>query len=163
MQCLPHFHYVDKKFSSIQLLVNEKFIHQSSFKLIKTFFISLASIYATLFIKGGREKSGGKVRGESPRPELQIHAMVKRMGFIHSLIPDISIAPQQVHYYSGALLTTALILYKSQHAEEQRVKDLSKVPTWRLEWDSNLRPSRGKAPNLPLSHHTHIGLRLGLA
>src|SRR6218665_2278183 len=34
-----------------------------------------------------------------------------------------------------------------------RVKDLPKVPTWRLKWDSNLRLSRCKAPNLPLRHH----------
>src|SRR6218665_2460931 len=33
------------------------------------------------------------------------------------------------------------------------MKDLPKVPTWRLQWDSNLRPSGRKAPNLPLSHH----------
>ena len=33
------------------------------------------------------------------------------------------------------------------------VKDLPKVPTWRLEWDSNLPPSKCKAPKLPLSHH----------
>ena len=33
------------------------------------------------------------------------------------------------------------------------VKDLPKVPTWRLEWDSNLRPSGRNGPNLPLSHH----------
>ena len=32
---------------------------------------------------------------------------------IHSLIPVISIAPIQVHYYSEALLTTALILCRS--------------------------------------------------
>ena len=51
--------------ASIQLLVNEKFIHQCSFKLIKTFFISPASIYATLFIK-----VGGKVRGK----KSQTHA-----------------------------------------------------------------------------------------
>ena len=30
---------------------------------------------------------------------------------------------------------------------------MPKVPTWWLEWDSNLRPSGRKAPNLPLSHH----------
>src|SRR6218665_3187498 len=53
-------------FSSIQLLVNEKFIHQSSFKLIKTFFICPASIYATLFIKVGGESGGGE-SGGSPR------------------------------------------------------------------------------------------------
>jgi len=31
------------------------------------------------------------------------------------------------------------------------VKDLPKVPTWQLKWDSNLRPSGLKSPNLPLS------------
>ena len=40
-------------FSSIQLLVNEEFFHQSSFYLIKTSFISPASISATLFITVG--------------------------------------------------------------------------------------------------------------
>src|SRR6218665_1222449 len=35
-----------------------------------------------------------------------------------------------------------------------RVKDLPKIPTLRREWDSNLRPSGRKTPNLPLSHHT---------
>ena len=34
-----------------------------------------------------------------------------------------------------------------------QVKDLPKVPTWRLERDSNLRPSGRKATNLPMSHH----------
>jgi len=32
---------------------------------------------------------------------------------IHSFIPDISMAPFQVHYYLEALLTTALILCRS--------------------------------------------------
>src|SRR6218665_2579381 len=50
-------------FSSILLLVNKKFFHQSSFKLIKTFFISPASIYATLFIKvRGKVRGGGSPR-----------------------------------------------------------------------------------------------------
>src|SRR6218665_1877557 len=34
-----------------------------------------------------------------------------------------------------------------------RVKDLSRVPMWRLERDSNPRPFGGKASNLPISHH----------
>src|SRR6218665_790751 len=63
VQCATHFRYMDKNFSSIQLLVNKKYFHQSSFKFIKTFFISPASICATLFIKV-RGKSGG---WESPR------------------------------------------------------------------------------------------------
>ena len=36
------------------------------------------------------------------------------------------------------------------------VKDLPKVPTWWLEWDSNLQHSGRKAPNLPLSHHAPL-------
>jgi len=35
---------------------------------------------------------------------------MKREEFIHSSIPDISIAPLQIHYNSEALLITALIL-----------------------------------------------------
>jgi len=35
--------------------------------------------------------------------------------FIQKCIPDISIAPLQVHYYSEALLTSALILCLSYH------------------------------------------------
>src|SRR6218665_836418 len=93
-------------FSSIQFLVNEKFIHQSSFKLIKTFFISPASIYATLFTK-----VGGKSGGKSPRPVCVCIYLC--MYIIHSFIPAISIAPIQVLYYSEALPTTARILYRS--------------------------------------------------
>ena len=33
------------------------------------------------------------------------------------------------------------------------VKDLPKVPTWQLEWDSNMWPSGRKALNLSLSYH----------
>jgi len=38
---------------------------------------------------------------------------------------------------------------------QRQVKDLPKATTWRLEWDSNLRPSAQKAPNPPptLTHH----------
>ena len=78
--------------------------------------------------------------------------------FIHSFIPDISIVPLQVHYYSEVLPTTSLIAYcvrvKTQKRYRQlQAKDLSKVPTWQLEWDSNLRPSRRKTLSLPLNHH----------
>ena len=38
----------------------------------------------------------------------------------HSFIPDISIAPLQVHYYSEMLPTTALILCQSQYAQAQQ-------------------------------------------
>ena len=36
------------------------------------------------------------------------------------------------------------------------MKDLPKVPTQRLEWDSNPRPSDHKAPNVPLRDHDPI-------
>src|SRR6218665_1054110 len=35
-----------------------------------------------------------------------------------------------------------------------RVKDLPKVPSWRLERDSNQRPFGRKASALPMRHHT---------
>jgi len=49
---------------------------------------------------------------------------------VHSFILDISIAPLQVHYYSEALPTTALILCRvsmSKRYRQLRVKDLPKV------------------------------------
>jgi len=39
---------------------------------------------------------------------------------------------------------------------ELRVKDLPKVLTWWLEWDSNLQASGQKAANLPLRHHAPL-------
>jgi len=38
--------------------------------------------------------------------------------------------------------------------------DLPKVPMWRLEWNSNLRPSVRKAPNLRLRHHASQKIKL---
>src|SRR6218665_281849 len=58
--------------------------------------------------------------------------------FIHLFIPAISMVPLQVHYYSEALSTTARILCRSftpKRHRQLRVKDLPKVPTWRLERD----------------------------
>src|SRR6218665_3694240 len=55
--------------------------------------------------------------------------------------------------HSEALPTTTLILRRRlgvntpKRYRQLRVKDLPKVPTWRLEWDSNLRPSERKALN----------------
>ena len=37
-----------------------------------------------------------------------------------------------------------------------RVKDLTKVPRWWLEWDLSLRSSGRRTPNLPLNHHTPL-------
>ena len=59
--------------------------------------------------------------------------------------------PLQVHYYSEAIPTTALRVFVGVNTPKRyrqlQVKGLPKVPTWRLESDSNL-----KALNLPLSH-----------
>ena len=51
---------------------------------------------------------------------------------------------------------TAQILCQSFMLKRHRqlqVKDLLKVPTWWLEWDSNPRPFGRKATNLPMSHY----------
>jgi len=65
--------------------------------------------------------------------------------YIYSFIPAISIAPLQVLYYSEALPTDYSTDTVSEfHAEAHRqlqVKDLPKVPTWRLERESNPQPS----------------------
>src|SRR6218665_2234712 len=69
-----------------------------------------------------------------------------------------------IHFYgafhsrslSEALPTTAIhtaVVYTSKRYRQLRVKDLPKVPTWRLEHDSNLRPSGRKASTLPMRHH----------
>jgi len=47
----------------------------------------------------------------------ELEKELRQMMLIHSFIPDISIAPLQVHYYSEVLSTTALILCQSSHAE----------------------------------------------
>jgi len=54
-------------FSSIQLLVNKKFFHQSSFKLIKNFFHQ-SSFYLCNFV----HQSRGENSGESPRLEAYL-------------------------------------------------------------------------------------------
>src|SRR6218665_2410182 len=50
---------------------------------------------------------------------------------------------------------TARILcwsFTPKRHRQLHVKDLSKVPTWRLERDSNQRPFGQRASNLPMSH-----------
>src|SRR6218665_1132599 len=79
------------------------------------------------------------------------------MEALNSFIPYISIASFQVQYYSEALPTTVCVgAYTPKRYGQRRVKYLPKVPMWRLEWDSNLRSSRRKAPNLPPSYHTPL-------
>src|SRR6218665_1234715 len=58
----------------------------------------------------------------------------------HSFIPDISVAPLQVHYYPTAIPIRAAVNTPKRYWQ-LRVKDLVKLPTWLLEWDSSLRPS----------------------
>src|SRR6218665_2060543 len=62
----------------------------------------------------------------------------------------------KVHYYLEALPTQheCCRSYMSKCHRQLRMKDLSKVPMWWPEWDSNPRPFGRKAMNLPMSHHT---------
>src|SRR6218665_3957199 len=80
------------------------------------------------------------------------------LGFvnIHSFIQTISIVPLQVHCYSEALLTQhgyCVGVSTPKCHRQLRIKDLPKVPTWRLERDSNPQPFGRKASNLPTRHH----------
>ena len=75
----------------------------------------------------------------------------------HSFLQTISVTPL-VRYYSEALPTQHRILCRSSTPKHHRqlrvrVKDLPKVPTRRLERDSNPRPSGRKASTLPMRHH----------
>ena len=78
------------------------------------------------------------------------------LSHIHSFIFDISIAPLQVHYNTEALPTISIRIVPEltrQNTTALSVKDLPKVPTWRLEWGLNIQPSGRKASKLPLSYH----------
>src|SRR6218665_2722654 len=92
--------------------------------------------------------------GKETQPKTKHQQSRRVFSFVHSFVPDISIAPLQVHYCSEVLPTTARILCRSYHAEALQTtvgEGLAQGPY--VEWDSNLRPSGPKAPNLPLSHH----------
>src|SRR6218665_1764163 len=76
------------------------------------------------------------------------HCLFRFSSFLvhSSFIPAISISPLQVLYYSEALPTRpySTDTVSEFHAEAHRqlqVKDLPKVPTWRLEREWNPRPS----------------------
>src|SRR6218665_2446967 len=59
---------------------------------------------------------------------------------------------------------TAWILCQSFMPKRHRqlqVKNLPRVPRWRLEWDSNPQPFSRIASNLPMSHHAPLNLCLG--
>src|SRR6218665_2669604 len=81
--------------------------------------------------------------------------------FIHSFIHSgyfYSIAPFQTHYYyttqrrSRQSTDTVSEFHAKRHGQ-LRVKDFPKVPTFRLERNSNPRPSGRKASTLPMRHH----------
>ena len=95
-----------------------------------------------------------RVAGSNPTLAATV-TLGKSLNHIHSFIQANSIAPLQVRYTSEAL-PIARILCQSFtpkcHAQ-LRFKDLPKVPTWRLERDSNPQPSGQKASTLPMRHH----------
>src|SRR6218665_2340929 len=77
-----------------------------------------------------------------------------------SFIQAISLAPLQVRYYSEVLPTQHGYCARVSHRgatgncnRQLQVKNLPKVPTWRLEWDSNPQPSGRKASTLSMRHH----------
>src|SRR6218665_3671642 len=66
-----------------------------------------------------------------------------------------------IHFYSASHIMehfrstpNCIAVYTLKRYRQLRVKDLCKVPTWRLERDSNPRPFGRKATNLPMSHNT---------
>ena len=75
---------------------------------------------------------------------------------LYSFIPDIYIVPLQVHYYSEALPIQHAYCVGVSPKRHRQLKDLPKVPTWRLERDSNPWPFRWKATNLPMSQHAPL-------
>src|SRR6218665_2795226 len=74
---------------------------------------------------------------------------------MHSFIPDISIAPLQVHDYSEALPTQHGYCRNStpKCQRQLRVRDSFKISTWRLERDSYPRPSGRQLSTLPMNNH----------
>ena len=81
----------------------------------------------------------------------------------HSFIPDISIAPLQVHYYSEALQTIALILFKfwvnmlKCYVLATMSEGLAQGPYMVARVGFEPATFWTQAPNLPLSHHApHI-------
>ena len=93
---------------------------------------------------------------------LRKQPLVYLHSFIHSFIHSIS---HSGYFYSASssplplrgAFNTAHILCRSITPKSHRqllVRDLPKVPTWRLEGGSNPRPFGQKAPNLPMRHQT---------
>ena len=96
-------------------------------------------------------------------PGAVLHSFIH--SFILSFFPDISITPLHAHYTTQRRSRLQHWYCVGVNAPKRYrqlwVKDLAKIPTWRLAWDSNLRHSGRKAPNLPLSNHaTHVLLSL---
>ena len=73
--------------------------------------------------------------------------------FIHSFIQTISIAPLKVQFYSEALPTQPGYCAGVSRRSATGNCELPKVPTWRLEQESNPRPSGWKLSTQPMRHH----------
>ena len=74
----------------------------------------------------------------------------------HSFIQTISIAPLPVRFLLRSAPDSVRILCRSFTPKRHRqlsVKDLPKVPTWRLERESNPWPSGWKLSTQPMRHH----------
>ena len=78
--------------------------------------------------------------------------------FIHSFRPHFHSASSNPLLLRGAP-DTARILCRSftpKRHRQLRVKNLHNIPTWRLERDSNPRPSGWKVSTQQVSYHVHI-------
>src|SRR6218665_708320 len=78
------------------------------------------------------------------------------IGYCKSFIQTISMAPLQVHFYSEALPTQhgyCAGVSRRSVTGNCELKNLSKVPTWRLERESNPRPSGRKLSTQPMRQH----------
>src|SRR6218665_1284665 len=81
----------------------------------------------------------------------------QRPTFVHSFIPDISIAPLQVLYFSEVLNHSIVTVPESTRRNATGNCEGRTCPRSLCgEWDSNIHPFGRKALKLPLSHHSHL-------
>ena len=76
---------------------------------------------------------------------------------MHRVVLYLSISVALLTGLSETLPTTAVDTVseftRAKRYRQLQAKDFPKVPTWRLERDSNPRPTGGKALILPMCHH----------
>jgi len=86
------------------------------------------------------------------RATCHYHILIATLSLLtkNSFIQAISIVPLQAHYYISQILCGS---FTPKRHRQLQLKDLPKVPTWRLDQNLSLWPFRRKATNQPMSHH----------